>query len=1708
MTESDVDTRLELLEDYWTRFQENHDLLTYRHKAAIKDSDYVKTDMADAVEEAYLTQKSRLRDLAKVFSKTRDGRTNQSHEDVSGSGSSSIPRMPLPQFSGEYVDWPSFKDRFLSMIDRKKGLTEVDKLHYLKGCLQDQAVDLIKDLPTTNENYTKAWNILMEHYENKRILVRSCLDKLAALPKMRESSVQEMTQIQKGVSTVVNTMEGLGRPIDQTADWFVHSIVNLFDPTTRDKWEESVTVNSDPPSYTTLTNFMIRRLQMMQASPRPSGSDSSQAKFTKSRSGPSFSRAKPTTKTARINHAERKQQQITCVICSKDHYLMHCSTYKESSPEDRKSIVEKHQLCRNCLGNHTTATCPSKRGCFKCGERHHTTIHGAIKDVSTPERTTHHAQDCRNRTGEVLLATAMIHVSDRFGRRQTVRALIDQGSEITMISEGLAQRLQLPRTAATVDIFGVGGQQLAKARGRVTLDISASKRDDPIKVTAVILSRLSTYTHGRAKLNQEWVHLRGLQLADPSPGNEAPIEVLIGADVYPAVIKEGVKRGALNQPVGQLTIFGWIITGMTGTSSSSMHAQVHQTTTGDSLSSLVRRFWEQEDLSDAASPWTADEQECEHHYATTHSRTLEGRYQVRLPFKTHVAITSGSRSAAWHSLRRMELRFSKDKEFKDQYCDFLNQYSQLGHMSLVEGSSNENQTHYLPHHGVLKPSSITTKLRVVFNGSWSEPAQPSLNDTLHVGPNLLPALSDVILRWRKHQYVVTADVTKMYRQIFVHPDDRDVQRILWRHAESQPVREYRLNTVTYGLSCAPYLAVRTLRQLAEDGGSQFPKGALAIKRDAYVDDILTGADTITALKETADQLQQLCMAGGFPLQKWASNVTDLQQVTKEKVEGPSTQSTLLISKEEERKTWTDCTHTALGLHWSPHKDTFQYSITDAEVQPPTKRSIVSKTAQLFDPLGWLTPVIVRSKIAIQSTWLLGLEWDTPLPSGLADDWTSFCAELKLLERVRIPRPLSCSAHPTQREMHGFADASERAYAAVLYLRTKEEDEQWKVTLITAKSKVAPLKQVSLPRLELCAAHLLARLAQKTATTLEFTNTTMHLWSDSTVALGWIQAHPSRWKTYVANRVADIQRRVPEAQWHHVAGVENPADCASRGLSPSQLLHLSLWWTGPEFLQHTEHFAATQPDNHDQLPEERGPTVAAVNKSERNGEDNDILTRFSSYTKLLRVTAWCLRWLRRRRNTSPATTSTNPSSNGHSSALSATEIDEAEKTWIQLVQKTYFKEEMRMLAAGTSVQSRSILSPLSAVISSDNLLRVGGRLRKAHLNPDEAHPIILPPDSLFTELYTVHSHLKTLHGGVQATLGAIRQRFWIPKGRSRVKAAIRRCVTCLRWRAEPGRQLMGQLPEHRVTPARPFHSTGVDYAGPIWLRTSPGRGHKATKAFFAVFICMVTKAVHLEVVSSYSSEAFLAAFRRFISRRGHCAHLYSDCGTNFLGADRELRRLFTASCLENRNIRDEMGNLRTQWHFNPPAAPHFGGLWEAAVKSTKHHLRRTVGEARLTYEEMSTLLSQIEACLNSRPLAALSDDPSDLTALTPGHFLVGTALNALPEPSLVDQEVNRLTRWQLVTHMRDHFWLRWQREYLHGLTTRSKWRRPQENIMPGRLCIISGETTPPSQWPLARVKEVHPGSDGKVRVVKAVTATSEFVRPIHKLIVLPIDANDR
>lgn len=291
-----------------------------------------------------------------------------------------------------------------------------------------------------------------------------------------------------------------------------------------------------------------------------------------------------------------------------------------------------------------------------------------------------------------------------------------------------------------------------------------------------------------------------------------------------------------------------------------------------------------------------------------------------------------------------------------------------------------------------------------------------------------------------------------------------------------------------------------------------------------------------------------------------------------------------------------------------------------------------------------------------------------------------------------------------------------------------------------------------------------------------------------------------------------------------------------------------------------------------------------------------------------------------------------------------------------------------------------------------------------------------------------------------------------------------------------------------------------------VKTWRGRAAKIYKGYLAIFVCLVSSAIHLEIVTDYTTEAFIAAYKRFTGRRGICATLRSDCGTNFVGADAVLRQRFNSASKEMQNLASILANDGTKWEFKPPSAPHFGGKWEAAVKSTKFHLLRTIGDASLTYEEFSTILIQIEAILNSRPLCPLSDDVEDCSALTPGHFLIGEALTTIPEANLSILPSTRLTRWQLLRQKVEHFWARWSSECLQRYQAISKWHHPKNEIKTGSLVLIIDERYPPAKWPLARVIELHPGSDGLTRVVTLRTVSSIIKRPITKLCLLPTGDN--
>jgi len=1059
---------------------------------------------------------------------------------------------------------------------------------------------------------------------------------------------------------------------------------------------------------------------------------------------------------------------------------------------------------------------------------------------------------------------------------------------------------------------------------------------------------------------------------------------------------------------------------------------------------------------------------------------------VRLPFKEHPSTLGTSKPKAIRLISRLFDKFEVDPSFASFYSDFMTEYLKLGHMQLVSTSELE-PTHdfYLPHHGVWKDSSTTTKLRVVFNGSSKTSTGISLNDILYTGPKLQNDLFDVLIWFRRFNCVFTADIEKMYRQIQVHPDDGKFQRILWKDDRGE-LRTYELRTVTYGLGCAPFLALRAVIQLINDEGHNYPEAIPTLMKGRYVDDLFGGADSIEETIMLAQQVNQLCMAGGFPLQKWASNHSSILHFL---APHNRIQSTNIAIEDH-------LVVHSLGLSWNLDNDAFEFSFNLKSTETITKRTVLSSLAKLFDPLGLISPVIVSAKIIMQELWTLKLDWDDPLPSSIASKWILFLDNLRDLPRLTFPRWIGCRTGHTV-ELHGFSDASPQAIAAVVYNRWQSPSGELSIQIVCSKTKVAPLKRQTIPRLELMGAVLLTKLVKHLKQTLDVADTEIFLWTDSNVTLTWINNHPSRWKDFVHNRVCFVQETLPQAKWKFVAGHDNPADLATRGLTPNQLAEKTLWWNGPAWLSKMSTEWPINPQVHSatNIMEERKIRVATTRKESISHWS--LLDKYSNFTRLLRITTWCQRAANRfKRQSGP----------GQSDPITTTELHMAKQFWVRTIQHEIFRTEFKIIAENGSLPASHCLARLTPFVDTNEIFRVGGRLQASSLTHEAKHPAILPRDSPLSQLIISDAHIKSGHGGTQLTLCFIREEFWILGGRAPVRKFILQCVRCARHRQIRARQLMGQLPSERVNPSRPFLHSGVDYAGPFSVKTWKGKNARTYKAYIALFVCLSTSAVHIELVTDYTAEAFIGAFKRFTARRGICSTLFSDCGTNLKGADAELKKLLSSATAESNHLSQLLAQDGTQWKFIPPAAPHFGGKWEAGVKSVKFHLKRIMGDALLTYEEFSTLLTQIEAILNSRPLTSCTDDPEDLNVLTPGHFLMGCAPTTVPEPSLETVQISHLSRWQLIRQMTERFWARWSKECLQRYQAIYKWKESTQPMKEGSIVLVIDERYPPTKWPLGRILTIHPGKDGKTRVVTIRTQTSTLTRPIVKICPLPVNVD--
>lgn len=1616
---------------------------------------------------------------------------------------------PFPRFNGDPVNWYSFKSLFQSIMSKYPQETPAMKILHLRNSLDGDAKDKIDQEVINSNDYSLAWNILENAYEDKRLIMDTHIDAILDIPKVtKDNRGKSITKLVDICTKHTEALSSHGFKVEGLAELLlVNVLYKKLDRETQEQWELELGAG-DLPVFSEFMDFLRERGRVLVRTSHSQHQGPQQgAVQSQSKQRQPFSQ-RPTSQNASKSFVQTTKESCPC--CKSDHSIYRCPKFQNQSTSERKSVVTKSNLCYNCLkGNHRVLDCPSDHVCKVqgCGRKHHSLLHPsnntdgstATKSTKVADPKTNQQQTVPDRAQpedtivpdapsantlcghtvavkrHVLLSTAEVFVTGYGGSTIKSRALLDSGSDSHIITERLASQLKLKLERIDLPINGLNDIQ-TNVKHLVSTTIRSrfgtkSRYDLDFLVVPRVTSNIPAVEIDVSSLSLPST----LPLADSSFHTPGEIDLILGNEIFFDLVKGGRVKLGNSSAVLVETELGWVVAGSVHTRNPKQFSRVCQFNRfEEELNRTLTKFWEVESVP-SEGMLTKTETDVEEHFNQTHNRDEQGRYQVRLPFNELKDRLGDSYELAKKRFDRLKVALDRNPDKREQYEQFMAEYEQLGHMKEVE--SVDEKGYYIPHHAVYKATSSTTKTRVVFDASAKTTSGVSLNDTISVGPTVQSDLLTIILRFCTHEVVLTADIPKMYRQIRMYPEDCRFQRILWRNANGEE-RTFELQTVTYGVASSPHHATRALMQLTRDEGQEFPLAANVIEKDSYIDDFLTGGESVETVITVYHQLSALLAKGGFGVHKFCSNSPDVLNVIPEHLHEKQ------VNFEEGG---VNDTIKALGLIWNPTDDYFGFHVNRSENRiSTTKRTVLSDIGRLFDPLGFLGPIMTTAKLLMQDVWRIGLDWDEALPDELLQSWRSFQEQLPSVNQIR-KRRLVIPAGSRRVELHGFSDASMRAYGAVLYIRSIAEDGSVNVDLVASKSRVAPLKSLTIPRLELCGARLLAELTGKVVSAMNVQFDEVKLWCDSQIVLCWLKKSPAALNVFVANRVAAILESTNIHQWQYVRSECNPADVISRGEYPENLLQNKLWWTGSPLLWQP-YVKATAPEPLDEsaIPELKQAKVLTTTSA----KPNDQFNRMSHYRKLLRAWVYVRRFLTPRR-THPLST-----------PITADEVFVAESAVIRMLQEEVFGDLLRTLQH-TPVK-RHNLSNLAPFVAEDGLIRVGGRLKYSAIPYDGKHQVLLPEKHHLTVILLRRLHEDHSHVGPNGLLAIVRERYWPLRAKTAIKKIIASCQLCAKHRPVLGSQLMGNLPEPRVNPAPVFSKVGVDYAGPFQLRLSL-RSPKTYKAYVLVFICMAVKAIHMELVSSLTTEHFIAALHRFASRRGLPSDVFSDNGTSFVGANHELaalRELFEEE-QHRRKLAEFCSSKGIRWHFIPPRSPHFGGVWEAGVKSMKFHFKRVIGETRLTYEEMTTFLAQTEAILNSRPLCPLSDDPNDTTVLTPSHFLIGRSAVALPEPSYTDEKVGRLSRYEHLQQMMQHLWGRWSSEYLHHLQTRQKWHTGDvKHFKVGALVLLLDENLPPQQWRRGRIIATHPGGDGAIRVVTVKTTSGEFKRSVTKIAVLP------
>ncbi|XP_014665117.1 PREDICTED: uncharacterized protein LOC106807320 [Priapulus caudatus] len=1223
--------------------------------------------------------------------------------------------------------------------------------------------------------------------------------------------------------------------------------------------------------------------------------------------------------------------------------------------------------------------------------------------------------------------------------------------------------LNIEGKKTTIDLRTMGQEMVKSCYVVSGLEVSSLSGENTLELPPVFTQVDLPVTRKDVTLADDlrkWSHLREV----PIDTIDSDVGLLIGVNVPKAMEPWDVIPSFENGPFAVKTLLGWVINGpldnvpVTGVSSRFVSVNRIAAVSSPSLEEQVRNQFDHDfserTIDDVIEPSREDKQFLE---AVTNSiQFKDGHYVIGLPFKADCASVPNNRKQAEQRMISINRRFAKDEAFCNEYKGFMEKVIDKGYARKV-------------------------------------PADQLQRDDGRV--------------WYLPHHGVYHPRKKKLRVVMPASYDFSGGDI------SKQVTEYEIGVHLFGATSSPSCSNFALRKTAQDCKEQFNAEVVdTVLRNFYVDDCLKSLKSVDSAVSLVKDLQALLNCGGFHIAKWISNSREVMSYipvserAKEVKDLDLDQDVLPIER-------------ALGVQWCVESDAFCFHIGVKE-QPLTRRGILSMVSSVYDPLGFLAPLMLKAKVILQELCKLELEWDQQIPEKFSSQWRIWLQDLDRLASFKIARCVKPQGfgQVQSAQLHHFSDASETGYGTVSYLRLTNEEGKSHCSFIMGKSRVAPLKQTTIPRLELTAATVAVRTDKMLKGELDIPIDRTVFWTDSMAVLRYIWNTTSRFHTFVANRLTVIHGGSLPSDWRYVNTKLNPADLASRGLPVDSYLRENQWIVAPAFLWEEEDKWPNIPSeisagDHNDDPEVKKVAVrAAVTGLSTVGGDIDAMSELISYHSswfvLKRSLAWILkvrrellRRVRHKEIVDSEQTGNNqvqPQEACKEGFISVQDMNEAEEAIIRYAQRQAFADEIVSLSSGQVKKSSKIrkLDP----ITDNGLLRVGGRLSQSNMPAESKHPVILPKNSPVSDLVLRQIHHDLKHSGRNHMLARLRQRYWLVNAPSAIRRVIAKCVICRKQRSPVGEQKMSNLPEDRLVPDEPpFTRVGVDYFGPFEVKQRRSR----VKRYGVIFTCLTSRAIHLEIAASLDTDSYINALRRFIARRGQVTKMRSDNGTNFVGAERELARAISDWNLSQ--IHDSMLQRNVDWQFNPPAGSHHGGVWERMIRTVRKVMNSVLREQTLDEEGLHTLLCEVESTINDRPITKSSDQHCDLEALTPNHLLLMKRKPNLP-PGVFGKTDNYCRRrWRQVQYLASLFWQRWLREYLPLLQERQKWRDEKRSLKVGDVVLIVDSNAPRNSWPMGLVQETIPDRLGVVRQAKIKTSTNMLVRPIDKLcLILEMD----